>query len=47
MLIFLSYNKTDEARLLVEHSDMLCLAWNVTTRAAPSCWHVNLRTTYL
>jgi len=42
-----SYDKTDEARLLVEHSNMLSLGWNVITRAAPSWWHVNLGTTYL
>jgi len=33
--------------LLVEHSNMLSLGWNVITRAAPSWWHVNLGTTYL
>jgi len=42
-----SYDKTDEARLLVEHSNMLSLGWNVITRAAPLWWHVNLGTTYL
>jgi len=42
-----SYDKTDEARLLVEHSNMLSLGWNVITWAAPSWWHVNLGTTYL
>ena len=42
-----SYDKTDEAHLLVEHSYMLSLGWHVTTRAAPLCWHVNLGTTYL
>jgi len=42
-----SCDKTDEARLLVEHSNMLSLGWNVITRAAPSWWHVNLGTTYL
>jgi len=42
-----SYDKTDEAHLLVEHSNMLSLVWNVITRAAPSWWHVNLETTYL
>jgi len=41
-----SYDKTDEAQLLVEHSNMLSLGWNVITRAAPSWWHVNLGTTY-
>jgi len=42
-----SCDKTDEARLLVEQSNMLSLGWNVITRAAPSWWHVNLGTTYL
>jgi len=42
-----SYEKTDEARLLLEHSNMLSLGWNVITRAAPSWWHVNLGTTYV
>jgi len=42
-----SYDKTDEAWLLTEHSNVLSLGWNVITRAAPSCRHVNLGTTYL
>jgi len=42
-----SYDKTDEARLLVEHSNMLLLGWNVINQAAPLWWHVNLGTTYL
>ena len=42
-----SYGKTDEGRLFVEHWNMLSWGWNVTTRAAPSWWHVNLGTTYL
>ena len=42
-----SYDKTDEACLLVEHSNMLSLGWNVITRAVRSWWHVNLGTTYL
>jgi len=43
-----SYDKTDEARLLVEHSNMLSLGWNVVTRAAASSrWHVNLGSAYL
>ena len=42
-----SYDKRDEARLLVEHSNMLSLGWHVITLVAPSWWNVNLGTTYL
>ena len=38
---------TNNARLQVEHSNMLSRGWHVNTRAQPECWHFNWGTTYL
>jgi len=38
---------TNDARLQVEHSNMLSLGWHVITRAQPEWWHFNRGTTYL
>ena len=38
---------TNDARLQVEHSNMLSRGWHVITRAQPEWWHFNRWTTYL
>ena len=38
---------TNDARLQVEHSNMLSRGWHVITRTQPEWWHVNRGTTYL
>jgi len=36
----------NDARLQVEHSNMLSRGWHVITRAQPEWWHFNRGTTY-
>ena len=41
------WHYTNDARLQVEHSNMLSRGWHVITRAQPEWWHINRGTTYL
>ena len=45
--ITLLQHYTNDARLQVEHSNMLSRGWHVITRAQPEWWHFNRGTTYL